>query len=185
MAPTSPHEGELSFLKNDLSPIVHDVKGSNKFRHGKELEGTLKRLKQQLQRRGYEAFDETSVFVGMQNPLQLGIEWAKLVRRARTSNEYILVRRTLATNAPLLTQQRIEAFRGSCSDTSPVSMFVLARDKQLALLQDDIHTQDDIDRLLLELANEPYEKESDNMSQSLFDACQHSVEVLIDELQLS
>lgn len=186
--PPVPHAGELAAFRDDISPIVYEFKNSDKFVHRKSLEGAASRLRTKLLGMGYsDVCDETSKFINVTHPLQLTLEWTKLVRRARMERDFIIVRRTQSNNAALLTQQKIEHLRNACSGSTPVLCFALAKNQQLAIVQGDVKSQEEIDEKLLNLAREGSSGGAveDSMSDALFDAQQQSVSILLEELKFA
>lgn len=153
IAAAKKHAGVLAALRDDISLVVYEVRNSERYPLRKALAGAAARLEPRLEEElEMTVCDATTNFSNLKNPLILGLQWAEAARTARTTNSFVLLRRTQASSAALLTQQKIEFLRGTCADTSPAAAFVLVGEKQMCILQDDFEDEDELDEHLFEFA---------------------------------
>ena len=107
---------------------------------------------------GYILEDASYRFDKCIHALHLTLEWASLVREARTTNKMFLVRRTPENSGAMLMIQRQEHLRGQCTEMAPLAYVVLVRDAQMVVTRDRVTSQDTTERILVAMAKHKDER---------------------------
>ena len=169
----------------DVWMIVREFPSADVYSCRTDLPGLADKLMPQIRDLGYTLVDSSDRFNTCKHALNLTMEWASLVREARTTDTMHIVRRTAENSGPILMMQRQEHLRGQCSEYEPVAYILLVRDQQLIVTRDRVLDQDETERIVIQMAkNKREEALVPNMPASLFKQQMSAMEALLEALQV-
>ena len=143
------------YYVEDIWRVVREYPTSGEYECRTDLPGLVNVLYTQVRDFGYELIDSSDRLNGCKHALELTMAWATVVREARTTPTFHLIRRTPENTGAMLMMQRQESLRNQCTEYAPVAYIALIRDQQLVVTRDRVMQQDATERMLVEWARPP------------------------------
>jgi len=174
------------YYLEDVWVIEREFPSCDTYACRTDLPKLANKLTPQVRDIGYTLLDSSERLNDCRHALNLTMEWASLVRDARTTSNMHIVRRTPENSGAMLMMQRQEHLRGQCTEYAPVAYIVLVRDEQIIVTRDRVLDQDATERMIIHLAKNKDEAVTHvpNMPASLFRQQMSAVEAMLDAMKV-
>lgn len=143
------------YYLQDINVIKDEFQTHDFYECRTDLASVVPNITADVKLLGYEMIDSSERLNGLVHCLQLTIAWASVVREARTTKTFHILRRTPENCGAMLMLQRMEHLRGQCTEMAPVAFIALVRDDQLIVTRDRVADQATSERIMIEMARRP------------------------------
>lgn len=106
-----------------------------------------------IQAAGYTPVDVTDDLAHLAHPAHVCTKHAQLVHQARTTKDFIFIRRTVENTPFVLITQFIEHARGQVAETTPLAYMAIVREDQMLVTRDQASKSLVMTRLLSSMAS--------------------------------